>query len=1115
MTYTLLQKLASYAGSFLMFLVMVVSSFFGGDLNAQTYFNAETSYAVKLGRTKPIYESTGVPLTNAEKLEDLEKNKPKMVPNFGGRRQLEVHNPNALPLGLDPLFNASIERMVENEVLPIVNIEGTGEASSGATPPDVNGDVGKDFYVEVVNSTLLRVFDKAGVAVSGLISANSIWSQVGQTSAGDPILLYDQAVDRWLLTEFPSNNRVLVAISLTSDPRGSWDAYAFQTPQFPDFPKYGIWPNAYFLTTNEGGSGIPVYAINRQDILAGAATARIQRLTIPKLGGVSFEVGQPVDWDGIQEPPAGSPGIVVKLNDDDWGTATSDEILINKINIDWENAAASNVEILAVPTAPYDTDGCQLENTGGFSCIPQPNNQGIDGAEWIICNKGQYRNFGAYESFVMCFMVDVTGNDVAGVRWIEFRKTSSEDWHIFQEGTVGSDDGIHRFMPSIGIDGEGNIGLAYSVSGFDKFPSLRYTGRYANDPLGTMTFKEYEFATGAGSQGFDRFGDYASMSVDPADDGTFWFAGEYLPANNEWATRIVAFKASRAAFDVFPQTLLSPVNDALLGSQNVAFKIRNRGINTVFSFPVAYQLNNGDWISETPLIDSLPVDSSFEYTFSSTVSIDLPGNYPLRIATLLDNDANKKNDTLSFMVVKYATRDLAFEYIVPTDAEVVCSTESSNSIILRNNGVDTITSTSIQVTLNGVPVDTIFWTGSIPFQQEQEFSFTISNLSEGDNTVAVAILELNNSTDEIPSNNEINWVVTAKPEGTPLTLHFKTDNFPQESTWKLFDANDNVIASAGPFDAQRTIYTTAFCLNPEECYTFTVFDAFGDGMSAQGVKGDYEIYNEDGVLIADLAKPNFGSQSSSHFCLTNECLFDLQVGVEHESVPGAGDAIALGEPVNSLGAVMYSIDGGTTYQASGSFTNLAPGLYTMIAHDGAGCVDTVPFEILSCNLQVAISTKPAIGGDVGEIHIAASGGNGPLSYSINEGTFGTDSSFVMLEPGDYLVTVRDSAGCVTTDSVTVSTTVGTSFLTDDYFVRISPNPGKGVYQVAAIFALSTVFVEYTLVTATGQPLYSGTIVRYNDTYKGELSLISYPPGEYFIVFHVGQKMVVRRLIKVE
>ena len=1098
-----------------LFAITILASGITTSLTAQQYFTAENTFAVKLGTTKPLYDRAGALPTDSLKLKERKANKPRVIPNFAGRRQMITHNPEALPQGPDPLFNPGHSRMPSNDIFPIVNIEGIGEASSGSTPPDVNGDIGRDFYVEIVNATFFRVFDKSGTPVSGLISANSIWNQVQQSSAGDPILLYDQAVDRWFLTEFPSNNRVLVAISHTSDPRGSWDAYAFQTPRFPDFPKYGIWGDAYYLTTNEGGNSFPIYAINREDILAGVETVRIQRLTVPKIGGISFEVGQPVDWDGLVPPPEGSPGIVVKLNDDDWGTTFTDEIVFHKINIDWNDSNNSNIEQISIPTAPFDTDGCQQENTGGFSCIPQPNGQGIDGSQWIICNKANYRNFGTHEAFVMAFMVDVTGEDVAGIRWIEFRKTSTEDWHIFQEGTVGSDDGIHRFMPSIALDGQGSIGLGYAVSGPDKHPSLRYTGRYSGDPEGIMTFTEYEFISGSGSQGFDRFGDYFSMSVDPADESTFWFAGEYLPSDNTWATRIVAFAASRDTIDVFPLSLLSPVNDATLGSQNVSFSIFNRGLTTVFDFPAGYQFNNGEWITEIADIDSLPVDEELDFTFNTPFDILAAGTYPLRIATFLDNDGNKRNDTLTFMVTKFGLRDVALEYVVEGDAAVVCSEDAVISLRVKNTGLDTVKQFTYSLYLSGTPVDTLSWTGLLAFGEETTADFS-ARINDGENQFTVSVDTVNYVySDEVPANNQPTWLLTANPEGQQVFLNFTTDNFPEETTWELLDDENNVIASDGPFSEQQTTSTSQFCLDPEACYTFIVYDAFGDGMSAQGVKGDYEIYNEFGVLIADLPKPNFGSQSTNQFCLTAQCLFALQVGVEHESTPGAGDAIAMAETNNSLGEVTYSIDNGLNFQSGSSFLNLTPGVYTMLAKDGAGCQDTTSFEILSCNLQALITTEPAIGGDVGEIHVTASGGIGPVSYSIQDGVFVQDSFFVMLEPGEYIVTVKDSAGCTTTDTVTVSTMVSTSSITADYFIQISPNPGKGVFQVNARFDNEQVFLPYSLFSASGAPLFDGTIVRYDEWYKGEISLRNYPAGIYYITFRSGRDLAVSRLIKVD
>lgn len=1086
-----------------------------GSLSAQKYFTAEVSHAIKLGRTKPLYEMVSMLPTDTLKLKIRKLNKPTYVPNFAGRRHLEYHLPTALPQGPDPLFNDQHFRMPANEILPKVNFEGISEANVNAGVPDVNGDISRDFFVEIVNATFFRVYDKSGQAVSNLISANSIWNQVQQSSAGDPILLYDQLADRWFLAEFPSNNRVLLAVSVTNDPRGSWDAYAFQTPRFPDFPKYGIWNDAFYLTTNEGGPEYPIYAFNRSDLLAGAEIVQFQRLTVPKNGGVFFEVGQPVDWDGMTPPPSGSPGLVVKLHDDDWGTTNQDHILLHKIHIDWDSSANSNIELIEIPTAPFDTDGCSLENTGGFSCVPQPNGQGIDGAEWIITNKAQYRNFGTHESFVLSFMVDVTGLEVAGIRWMEFRKTSSQEWHLYQEGTIGSDDGLHRFMSSIGIDGQGNIGIAYSISGFDKHPSLRYTGRYKSDPLGQMTFQEYEFATGHGSLGNDRYGDYASMSVDPSDDQTFWFAGEYVPTDGNWSTRVVAFRATRDTFDIFPVSLISPQNSPdLSANEALTISVLNRGLNPVTDFKLAYQFMNGTWVEEDALTDTLDIDSVYIHTFQSGLNFGAPGNYPIRFASVLDIDRNHLNDTLSQVIRKPAMRDIALAYDVAGQQDIVCSGNSINSITLRNLGVNTVHTISFLLEQNGITVDTLVWTGNLLTGEEDVMPIEVTALNDGSNVISVTVLSVNGDSDEIESNNLVQFTLEAKPSGESLYLNLTTDNFPQETTWELVDSLNQVIQSSGSLGLPQNLYTSFFCLDADACYSFIIYDAFGDGMSAQGIKGDYVILNEEGDTIASLSKPNFGLEETNQFCLTGGCQLELQVGVGPETTPGAADGFAIAQVLNVPGSVSYSIDGGLTYQASNFFLDLVPGSYMMIAKiNGEGCSDTIDFTIVTCNLETMVSTLPATGGDVGEIHISTSGGLGPFTYSLNGAPAVLDSFFTMLEPGDYLVRTMDSNGCFRNDSVVVSTQVSTTQTQENHFIKIYPNPGRGVYQILGVFKNPSIFVDYTVFSSSGEPILHGSISKYDEKHKGEISLLAFPAGLYYAAFYIGNVVIVKRIVK--
>jgi len=1098
------------------FLYLVLSLFMS-PIAAQgtAYHTAESGYGIRLGQTRPLYLSEIALPTDPAKLKDAKRFKPTWVPNFSGRRHEPARNPDALPFLGDPLFRPDLTRNPTVDILPTVNVAGMTEAQAGSGVPDVNGEAGRDYFVQMVNVTYFRVYNKMGTAVSLPIPCNTIWSQVGLTSFGDPILLYDQEVDRWLLTEFASvgARTVLVAVSDTPDPRGTWTAYKFQTPRFPDYPKYGIWRDGYYFTANETGNNFPIYAINREDMLAGEDTVRFQRLTVPKIGGVGFEVGQPVDWDGLNPPPDGSPMILVKLNDDAWGTTARDEILLHRITIDWDTSSNSMVEVEGIPTTPFDTDGCQLESTGGFSCIPQPNNQGIDGGEWIIMNKAVYRHFADHEAFVMCFLVDVTGEDVGGIRWMEFRRTPGEEWHIYQEGTVGSDDGLHRFMGAIAIDGRGNIGLGYGVSGYSKFPSLRFTGRYSTDPPGEMTFTEYEVVSGGGSWGSDRYGDYFSMSVDPADESTFWFTGQYIPSNNDWSTRIVAFAASRDTFDLLPVTLVGPSSSPQLGDQEtIVIDVLNRGLRDVDTFAVAYQFNGGPWVLEPAGIDTLAVDSVYRHAFEATASFTSPGLYPLRIATSLELDGNRLNDTLSFTLIKYAYRDLQLEYVPAAQPELVCSDYSNNTIRLVNAGVDTARQAVLELHLNSTILDTIEWEGVLSFGGSELLDIPVQGLLEGDNELALVILGVNGDTDESSFNDTIRWTLTARPDGEPAFLSFRTDNFPMESTWTLRDDSNNILAQGGPFALSQHVYQESFCLQANACYTFTVYDSFGDGMSAQGVTGFFEITNSEGQVLADLDRPNFGSQITATFCLSDTCLLTLNSAGGPASSPVGQDGFLMAEAMNGFGPVTYSING-VVFQANGLFNGLAAGTYLVTARDAAGCEAYDTVHIAACTLDVLLDVTPAVGGDVGAIAVLISGATGAVEISFNGGAFGPDTLFAMLEPGEYMITVRDSLGCQFSQTVQVSSTVSTSGESNlDAAMVISPNPGRGLFDVTARLASNEFFVPMMVLDGSGEIIMHSSLVRLNDLYHGQLVLQQVPPGTYFVAIRAGSRWLARRLI---
>jgi Ca2+-binding RTX toxin-like protein len=472
---------------------------------------------------------------------------------------------------------------------PILNFDGQG--FSDVYPPDTVGDVGIDHYIQMINSpggADFTIYNKSDGSVAlGPITLSSLAppGSPGQFGLGDPIVLYDNLADRWLLSEFSDpfwagGNFLNVYISQTNDPTDNlWHYYSFETPEFPDYPKYAVWSDAYYVSTNE--SNPTVYALDRDNMLLGNPARPLQRFEAPRLAGFPFQALTPSDLDG-QAPSVDSSNYYMRHRDDEVhnpgdNDPTQDFLEIWEFNADFDNPDNSTFTQTAnIAIAEFDSDLCGLSS---FFCFDQPgaDTADLDPLREVIMHRLQYRNFGTYETLVGNFVTDVDGTDRGGVRWFELRKSGSNPWTLFQEGTVAYDED-NRWMGAISMDGDGNIALGYNVSSETTFPSLRYTGRLATDPLGTMPQGENVLVDGTGSQtGFaaNRWGDYSAMSVDPVDDSTFWFTGEYALANGNWATRIGSFTFAS------PVELIGTEDDDVLTGTNRPDLISGLGGNDI------------------------------------------------------------------------------------------------------------------------------------------------------------------------------------------------------------------------------------------------------------------------------------------------------------------------------------------------------------------------------------------------------------------------------------------------------------------------------------------------------------------------------------------------------
>jgi hypothetical protein len=454
-----------------------------------------------------------------------------------------LHPPRAVPRAfVDQAVQRSIAPLVA--VTPGLNFDGVGVGLAGfspsSAPPDTNGAAGATQYVQWVN-TSFAVFNKStGALVFGPADGNTLWQGFGgpceANNDGDPIALYDRQANRWLMTQFSVSGGQFfqcVAVSTSSDATGSYRRFAYQFTAFNDYPKAGVWPDAYYISFN-------MFNASGTAFLGGRACALDRNVMITPSGvpgpiqcfqlSSSFGGLLPADQDGATNPPAGSTNPFVAFG--------TNVLQLWRFHVDWTTPANSTFSGPTNIAVASFSEAC-----GGGTCIPQPSTtQQLDSLADRLMYRLAYRNFGSHESLVTNHSVTV-GSTPSGVRWYEIRNPNGTPT-LFQQGTF-SPDATSRWMGSIAMDQQGNMLLGYSASSSSVRPSIRITGRAASDAAGTMQ-SETSVIAGVGSQtgGLSRWGDYSAMTVDPSDDCTFWFTTEYLKASGSfnWSTRIASYK---------------------------------------------------------------------------------------------------------------------------------------------------------------------------------------------------------------------------------------------------------------------------------------------------------------------------------------------------------------------------------------------------------------------------------------------------------------------------------------------------------------------------------------------------------------------------------------------
>ncbi len=466
----------------------------------------------------------------------------RAAPMQNEEREAEPWRTIPLPQGFSPMTE---DPVLQHETLgnsPAISksFEGMGSGMNGFVvyfaPPDTNGAVGVTQYVQWVNAEF-AVFNKStGAVVAGPTAGNVLWSGFGggceTNNDGDPVVQYDKLANRWVMSQFSISTTPYLqclAVSTSSDATGTWYRYAFQYSNFDDYPKMGVWPDAYYETFNmfSGNSflGSDACAYSRAAMLNGQAATQVcfqQGATVGSL--------LPADLDGSTPPPAGAPNYML--------TFGANTLNLYRFHVDFNTPANSTFLGPTVLSVAAFSPLCG----GGRSCVPQSGTTTqLDSLADRLMYRFAYRNLGDHESLLV--NQTVTANGGSGVRWYEIRSPGSSPT-VAQQGTYAPDSN-YRWMGSIAMDHAGDIAVGYSVSGSSLYPSLAMAGRVPTDTAGTLE-AETTVVSGGGSQtgGLTRWGDYSGMSLDPTDDCTFWFTSEYIASTGvwNWHTRVASFK---------------------------------------------------------------------------------------------------------------------------------------------------------------------------------------------------------------------------------------------------------------------------------------------------------------------------------------------------------------------------------------------------------------------------------------------------------------------------------------------------------------------------------------------------------------------------------------------
>ena len=476
-------------------------------------------------------------------------------------------------------------------------------------------------------------------------------------------------------------------------------------------------------------------------------------------------------------------------------------------------------------------------------------------------------------------------------------------------------------------------------------------------------------------------------------------------------------------YDLGVSAIVEPLSSSTLGnSELVTATITNFGLNDMSDFEIELLINDQP-VESLTISQTIPPFSASDFQFSVPHDFSTIGDYNITVNVNHILDEYENNDSLSVIVSKVHALDGALSI---ADIAVVCDEEVEVNTVILNQGETTITDVKIEVVVNGVVVDIINQSVNITFQEQEGFIINIDdNLQQNNNNITLNLLEVNNQVDGDSSNNSDFTTTNLDSEYDIVTIVINADNYPQETSWKLYDEGANQIVNTGSLQGGMDFYSEDICIDYSSCFTLYFYDSYGDGICCGYGEGDFSVLDSNGnVILTNTGE--FEYEVQEVFCPDGTgCSIEADVNITHASSPSSNDGVIRIYTSSGLSPFQYSIDGGQTFSDSNSFDNLAPDNYDIVVVDSQGlCSFEETFTIQACEFItvdiIATEVSSVVSAD-GSISINPTSGIGPYLYSIDGGqNFDTNNVFLGLAVGIYNVIVKDESEiCTYNESVPV------------------------------------------------------------------------------------------------